>query len=132
MRNSGVRPYEEISEAFQNLATDTTTEMYARTSHIKLLAHYTTLKNLRSVLSSKEFWFSHVESMKDTSEIEEGGEFVSEALGRHGRKVIKSLPFENDYVQFAFNELLDQVLEDTYVLSLCEHGSDDEADRLPM
>lgn len=132
MRNSGVTPYEEINRAFRNLATVTTAEMYARASHIKLLAHYTTLENLRSILSSKEFWFSHVESMKDTSEIEEGGEFVSEALGRHGQKVIKSLPFENDYVQFAFNELLDQVLEDTYVLSLCEHGSDDEADRLPM
>jgi len=105
-------------------------EVYARVGHIPMLAHYTSVDAFKSILRSRELWFSRIRDTNDTSEAVEGTRIVGEALDRHGPSI-----FPN-FAQFHAREQFDArraLLEtDTYVLSLCEHGSDQRTDRLVM
>ncbi len=107
-------------------------ESYARVAHIPKLAHYTSLNAFKSILRSKELWLSRVRDMRDTSEVTEGAEIVAAALKKLGPQVFKSFRYsETDTGQY-FASVRPVLETKTFVLSLCEHGSDQRTDRLTM
>lgn len=105
-------------------------DVYARVDHIKMLAHYTSLSAFKSIVGSQQLWLSRVRDTNDTSEVIEATKLVSAALGVHGPAMFDSYESFDTARQFeARRELLET---DTYILSLCEHGSDSRTDRLEM
>jgi hypothetical protein len=119
----------EIATRMRDIVT---AEIHARISTIPMLAHYTSLEAMRSIFVSKQLWFSRVDSMNDTSEIKEGGDIVGLALAEHGPTVLKTIPFAKMAVSFQYKNVIPKIVQDTYALSLCEHGSDEQTDRLVM
>lgn len=105
-------------------------EVYARVSHVPMLSHYTSIEAFRSIVTSRELWFSLVRDTNDTSEAVEGTAIVADALERYGPLVFDEYSRFNVDQQFEARRALLET--DTYVLSLCEHGSDQQSDRLPM
>jgi len=105
-------------------------EMYARVAPIPMLAHYTSLDALRSILRSKELWFSRIRDTNDTSEAVEGAAIVAAALEEHGQNIFKQYADFGALEQFEARRTMLET--DTFVLSLCEHGSDRQTDRLVM
>jgi hypothetical protein len=107
-----------------------TAEVYERVGNVPMLAHYTSIDACKSMLASRELWFSRICDTNDTSEAVEGTKIVAAALAEFGPIVF------DDYSTFDVAQQFDArraLLEtDTYVLSLCEHGSDEQSDRLPM
>jgi hypothetical protein len=73
--------FHEIAMRAQGLLT---AEMYARVSHIPMLSHYTNIDAFRSILASRELWFSSIRDMNDTSEAVEGMDLCCEAIDHHG------------------------------------------------
>src|ERR1700692_1511153 len=59
-------------------------EVYARVGHIPMLAHYTSVDAFKSILRSRELWFSRIRDTNDTSEAVVGTRIVGEALDRYG------------------------------------------------
>jgi hypothetical protein len=122
------------TEALREIAIRTmeivTAEVYARVSHIPMLSHYTSIDAFASILRSREFWFSLIRDTNDTSEAIEGTKLVQAALEEHGPKIFQNYSEFDVPTQFEARRHL--VENDTYVLSLCEHGSDDRTDRLVM
>jgi hypothetical protein len=105
-------------------------DVYARVEHINMLAHYTSIQAFRSIVASQQLWFSLVRDTNDTSEVIEGTRIVSASLQEHGPRMFADYESFDTARQFeARRELLET---DTYVLSLCEHGSDSRTDRLEM
>jgi hypothetical protein len=83
-----------------------------------------------SILRSRELWFSLIRDTNDTSEAIEGINIIRLALEKYGPKIFSNYSHLNVPAQFeARRELLEN---DTHVLSLCEHGSDNRTDRLVM
>ena len=107
-------------------------EMNARVAHIPMLAHYTSLDAFKSILRCKELWFSRVTDMSDTSEMTEGGEIVAAALEKFGPQFFKSFCYSETDTRQRFASIRSKIEAETYVLSLCEHGSDQRTDRLTM
>jgi len=105
-------------------------EVYARVTHIPMLAHYTNLDAFKSILRSRELWFSLIRDSTDTSEATEGSKIVAAALAEHGPEIFTNYATFDVPRQF---EARRHMLEtETHVFSLCEHGSDQRTDRLVM
>lgn len=122
---------EEIfNEMALRMSAVVTAEVYARVSHVPMLSHYTSVEALRSILHSRELWFSLIRDTNDTSEAIEGTRIIGEALGRYGPEIFPNYS-ELDAPR-QFNARKDLLEKDTYVLSLCEHGGDQKTDRLVM
>lgn len=107
-------------------------ETYERVASVPMLAHYTSLDAFRSILQSKEMWFSRVLDMNDTSEIVGGATIIAEGLAEYGPKIFTAPPYAAFDVAQQFEARRSMLETDTYVLSLSEHGSDKETDRLAM
>lgn len=107
-------------------------ETYERVALVPMLAHYTSLDAFRSILSSKEMWLSRVLDMNDTSEIVGGATIIAEGLAECGPKIFLNPPYAALEADRQFDARRPMLETDTYVLSLCEHGSDEETDRLAM
>ena len=107
-----------------------TAEVYERVSTIPMLAHYTSLEAFRSMLRSREFWFSRIRDTNDTSEAIEGGRIVSKALEKYGPETFQDYANLNALGQFEAQQ--QEIQKATYIFSLCEHGSDNRTDRLVM
>ena len=107
-------------------------ETYERVATVPMLAHYTSLDAFRSILRSKEMWLSRVLDMNDTSEIVGGATIIAEGLAEYGPKIFLNPPYAALEVGQQFDARRPMLETDTYVLSLCEHGSDEETDRLAM
>jgi hypothetical protein len=107
-------------------------EVYARVSAIPMLAHYTSVEAMGNILRSKQFWFSSISSMAavDETEMREGAEWVYAALMKFGPQIIKTIPFPAAAVTQFFNQLKSTLITETYAISLSEHGSNAETDRL--
>jgi len=119
-----------LGELAAKLAEMVAAEVYARVGHVPKLSHYTSIDACKSILRSRELWFSLVRDTNDTSEAVEGTEIVADALEEYGPKVFKNYADFHVYQQFEARRGLLET--DTYVLSLCEHGSDQRTDRLEM
>jgi hypothetical protein len=122
----------ELQQLFLAVQKIILSEVYARVAPIRMLAHYTSLDAFKSILRSKEFWLCQVRDMNDTSEMIDGAAIVTAALVKHSPQIFKApIAAEMEIVpQFeARRELLET---DTYALSLSEHGTDEETDRLVM
>lgn len=109
-----------------------TAEMYERILPIPMIAHYTSLNAFESIVRGKELWFSRIADMNDISEISEGADVIGDALEEHGAEIIRSVRYDDLNAEIHFEETASKLLQDTYVLSLCEHGSDARTDRLAM
>lgn len=107
-------------------------EVYAQVAHIPMLAHYTSLEAFESILHRKELWFSRASDMSDTSELTEGAEIVAEALEKYGPQIFRSFRYLETDTRERFASIRSTLQSETYVLSLCEHGSDLRTDRLTM
>lgn len=123
-------PEEAIREIVLRTMKIVTAETYARVSHIPMLSHYTSTDAFASILRSRELWFSLIRDTNDTSEAVEGTKLVEAALDEHGPKVFPNYSELDVKRQFEARRLL--IENDTHVLSLCEHGSDNQTDRLVM
>jgi len=119
--------FAEITTRTQEMLT---AEIYARVSHIPMLSHYTNVEAFGSMLRSRELWFSSVRDMNDTSEAIEGFQLACKALEHHGHLIFENYGKLDVDQQFRARQSLLET--DTHVLSLCEHGSDRQTDRLPM
>lgn len=102
-----------------------------------LLAHYTTLQTLESILKNDEIWFSNPLFMNDLEEVRFGilegvkifqnSKEITEAFG-DSEKHQRYLSVLNHYLtQFEEGHLLD-----TYVFCLSEHNPDEMDGRLSM
>ncbi len=118
----------------QNITTSLVAGSYARVSAIPMLAHYTSVEAFASILNSSQFWFSNIPDMAtvDTSEVVEGTQIISDALRTAGPQLIRTIPYAQMNTGFAFDQLKTPLLAETYAISLCEHGSDQQTDRLTM
>lgn len=126
----------ELQRFFQQLQDQMrdaiTAEMYERILPIPMIAHYTSLNAFESVVRGKELWFSRITDMNDISEVSEGADIIGDALEDHGAEIIRSVRYNDLNAELHFEETATRLLQDTYVLSLCEHGSDARTDRLGM
>lgn len=124
--NAGITRHMTPEQIFDQLAQRTRdaiiAEVYSRVSHIPLLAHYTSADAFRSILKSRELWFSLIRDTNDTSEAIEGAALVSEALRDYGPTIFRNYVAFEVAQQFEARRCLLET--DTHVLSLCEHGSD--------
>jgi hypothetical protein len=109
-------------------------EVYARVESIPMLAHYTSVEAMESILRSRELWFSSIPDMAvvDTSEVVEGAQIISDALTKLGPQIIRTIPYAQLNAQEVFEEIRPRLVSETYAISLCEHGSDERTDRLVM
>jgi hypothetical protein len=110
------------------------TDVYARVEPIPMLAHYTSVEAMGSILRSRQLWFSSIPDMAvvDTSEVVEGAQIVSDALAGLGPQIIRTIPYAQMNAQQVFEGIRAQLVSETYAISLCEHGSDERTDRLVM
>lgn len=119
-----------LSRILGRLREIITAEIYTRASHIPMLAHYTSVAAFSSILRHNELWFSRIRDTNDTSEAIEGADFVADGLKSVASGLFTNYGSFGALDQFeARRELLET---DTFVLSLCEHGGDEQADRLIM
>jgi hypothetical protein len=111
-----------------------TAETYARVEAIPMLAHYTSVVAMESIIRSREFWFSCIPDMAktDTSEVVEGAEIVSDALTELGPEIVRVIPYAQMNAAQVLAEIRDRLISETYAISFCEHGSDERSDRLVM
>jgi len=118
----------------QNITATVVAGSYARVAAIPLLSHYTSVEAFASIRRSGQFWFSNIPDMAaiDTSEVIEGTQIVSDALRTVGPQVIRTIPHAQMNAGFLFEQMKTPVLTETYAISLCEHGSDQQTDRLTM
>jgi hypothetical protein len=118
----------------QNITAAVVAESYARVAAIPMLSHYTSVEAFASILRSGQFWFSNIPDMAavDTSEVVEGTQIISDALRTVGPLVIRAIPYAQMNAGFMFEQLKTPLLAETYAISLCEHGSDQQTDRLTM
>lgn len=107
-------------------------ESYQRIASIPKLAHYTSIAAFASILRSKEMWLSRVLDMNDTSEVVGGATIIAEGLAEYGPQIFTGPPFAALDASQQFEARRPLLETDTYVLSLSEHGSDEETDRLAM
>jgi hypothetical protein len=107
-------------------------ETYERVASIPMLAHYTSVKALKSILQSRELRFSRSQDMNDTSEIIGGIAIIASGLAQYGPKIFVAPPYAELDAGQQFEARRSMLETDTYVLSLSEHGSDEETDRLGM
>jgi hypothetical protein len=123
-------PEEVLNRVALQIKGGILSEVYARVEHVHMLAHYTSVPAFQSIIKSRELHFSLVRDTNDTSEVTEGARIVAAALEEQGPKLF------SDYESFdtarQFEERRELLETDTYVLSLCEHGSDRRTDRLEM
>jgi hypothetical protein len=70
--------------------------------------------------------------MNDISEVTEGAAIVGAALTEHGPNLFKTVRFAEMAARFQYDRITPALAQDTYALSLCEHGSDEQTDRLVM
>jgi hypothetical protein len=121
--------FEDIAGQMRGIITS---EVYTRIASFPMLAHYTSFEAMRSIVRSKEFWFSRVDSMNDISEVTEGAAIVGAALTEHGPNLFKTVRFAEMGARFQYDRITPALAQETYALSLCEHGSDEQTDRLVM
>jgi hypothetical protein len=125
-------PTTAFNEIVQHVQREILAEVYARVVPIPMLAHYTSIDALDSILCTKELWFSRVRDMTDTCEMTAGASIVASALSEYGPEIFKALPYSDLNVENEFETRRLQLETETYAMSLCEHGSDEETDRLVM
>ena len=105
-------------------------EQFGQTGHLgsqpPLLAHYTSIRNIESILSTDEVWFSNPLLMNDLQEMRFGlnqgsrlfsnAEFLKKAAGTDARAEILQKAFWSYYQNFDGQDAFD-----TYVFCLSEH-----------
>jgi Protein of unknown function (DUF2971) len=118
----------------QNITATVVAGSYARVAAIPMLSHYTSVEAFASILRSGQFWFSNIPDMAaiDTSEVIEGTQIISDALRTVGPQVIRTIPYAQMNAGSLFEQMKTPLLTETYAISLCEHGSDRQTDRLTM
>ena len=121
---------EAVASIARRLTEVLSNEIYARVEPIPMLSHYTSLDAFTSILRTQTLWFSLVRDMNDTSEVIEGADIIAACLDNIGHKTFTNYRSFNTAGQFAAKRPL--LESDTFVLSLCEHGSDALTDRLIM
>jgi len=102
-----------------------------------LLAHYTSIKNLESILTSGEIWLSHPRSMNDTSEQRFGFEkfaaFINcdQTLEESFASRDKFLKFLSKFAEYYYR-LGKGLFDDYYYFCLSEHDQYNEDGLLSM
>jgi hypothetical protein len=97
-----------LNELAAKLAETVAAEVYERVRHVPMLSHYTSIDACKSILRSRELWFSQVRDTNDTSEAVEGTKIVAEALEEYGPTVFANYADLNVHQQFeARRELLE-------------------------
>lgn len=98
--------------------------------------HYTTAEAALSILNNREFWFRQPATMNDKHEIEHGLNCLKNSFNRDDRfqSLVDSIHEEiSQEIIEGFNELLDRIRRDSYLISISEHhDSEDQLGRLSM
>lgn len=103
----------------------------------KLLAHYTSIRVMESILRSSEVWFSNPLFMNDMQEmvsgLREGTRFFSnkDALLRAGGNPQRADILQQTYFHY-FRHFDEQQAFDTYIFCLAEHDATDDDGLLSM
>lgn len=119
----------EIGDQVRNILWDDFNAENTFPSASPLLAHYTSIKSLESIVSNEELWFSHPLFMNDLEELQ-FGMFVGTNAFRYSDFLKNSLQndvfaklvqhFDKLNYEFETNHSFD-----TYVLSFSEHNLED-------
>lgn len=121
-----------LTEFGQELQTAMSGELYSSVADIKMLAHYTGIDALASILSSKEFWFSNARNTNDIDEIVRASATVEKTLTDFGTTLLRSVPFHQLKLIERFKLNRTALDQETYILSLSDHGRTNESDRVAM
>jgi hypothetical protein len=104
-----------------------------------LFVHYTTAEAAMSIFESQRVWLRNAMTMNDFSEIEHGKSclfpaYQNDAIGGRLRRLLDSIePGLRENLEDIFNSWLPHFEQDTYLISLSEHGpGEDEFGRLSM
>jgi hypothetical protein len=85
-----LKPEIVLAEIAAHVGGLITAEIYARVSHVPMLSHYTSVEAFRSILRSRELWFSLIKDTNDTSEAVEGTKIIGEALEKYGPEIFRN------------------------------------------
>ena len=102
-----------------------------------LLAHYTSLSTLESILKNRQIWLSNPLFMNDFEELS-FGMMEGRNLFLQSTEVVKATRTKDRYsiVQGAFenfyNKFQNEHAIDTYILSFCQHDAVDDDGKLSM
>ncbi len=105
-------------------------ETLRRVSQIKMLAHYTSIRALSSILRTKELWFSSALDMNDISEVVGPTSTISASLAELGPEAFRLVPFHSTDAVRQFDAYRSKLDRQTFIFSLSDHGY--EQDRVGM